>query len=317
MLTFSVSFLCSCDSLTAPTIQDPGLNLTAVVLTVQAKSTSTSTPTLGASISGEQTDIPSSEETRTPCNLARFIDDVTIPDGTEVMPGERFIKTWRLQNDGSCVWNPGYDLVHESGETMGAPEEQPLLDTTLPPGGRIDVSIELTAPENPGIYTVSWRLRSHTGDYFALQWNEPIYTQIIVIPGPTSTPSPTPTEVLPTSTPGPKPDVVIAGFSLEPLSPVAGSAVKIIVLSINQGDALAENFQVSWWAQEHEPTPACTWEIPSLAIGSSYIMTCEYSGYSRAGSNIKTVVVGDALNTLLESDESNNVAAITIQVLEP
>ncbi|HSR20131.1 MAG TPA: NBR1-Ig-like domain-containing protein, partial [Anaerolineales bacterium] len=38
------------------------------------------------------------------CNNAAFVSDVTIPDGTILKPGEKFTKTWRIYNSGSCSW---------------------------------------------------------------------------------------------------------------------------------------------------------------------------------------------------------------------
>src|SRR5512138_1314450 len=34
--------------------------------------------------------------------------DVTIPDGTQMTPGQQFVKTWKIKNDGICTWGAGY-----------------------------------------------------------------------------------------------------------------------------------------------------------------------------------------------------------------
>ena len=57
--------------------------------------------------------------TPVPCNQAQFVKDVTIPDNTELGPGQSFTKTWRLKNIGTCAWTTGYDLVFLSGDAMG------------------------------------------------------------------------------------------------------------------------------------------------------------------------------------------------------
>jgi hypothetical protein len=36
--------------------------------------------------------------------MARFVKDVTFPDGTTVQPGSVFLKTWRIRNDGTQRW---------------------------------------------------------------------------------------------------------------------------------------------------------------------------------------------------------------------
>ena len=41
------------------------------------------------------------------CDNSAYVSDVTIPDGTEVAPGEAFTKTWALVNTGNCTWNGG------------------------------------------------------------------------------------------------------------------------------------------------------------------------------------------------------------------
>ncbi|MHC5954166.1 NBR1-Ig-like domain-containing protein, partial [Streptococcus pyogenes] len=51
------------------------------------------------------------------CDLAQFIKDVTIPDGTNFNPGDTFTKTWRLRNIGTCAWS-GYSLIFDSGDSM-------------------------------------------------------------------------------------------------------------------------------------------------------------------------------------------------------
>lgn len=36
---------------------------------------------------------------------ARYVKDITYPDGSEVAPGSEFIKTWRVANTGVWTWN--------------------------------------------------------------------------------------------------------------------------------------------------------------------------------------------------------------------
>src|SRR5512142_2240252 len=40
------------------------------------------------------------------CNAASFVKDVSIADGTVIGQGQNFTKTWRIQNVGTCRWNP-------------------------------------------------------------------------------------------------------------------------------------------------------------------------------------------------------------------
>jgi hypothetical protein len=94
------------------------------------------------------------------CDQAQFIKDVTIPDGTNFLPGASFTKTWRLKNVGTCTWS-GYSLVFDSGELMGG--TSPIAIGTVSSGQEIDLSVTLTAPSTNGSYRSYWRIRNPSG----------------------------------------------------------------------------------------------------------------------------------------------------------
>ena len=124
---------------------------------------------------------------------AVFLGDVTVPDNTIMTPGESFVKTWRLRNDGDCAWGPGqyvHTLVFANGDRLGAPDEVPLTQN-VPPGSSVDVSIEMVAPQLPGTYRSEWMLMIAEGPLLGVGRNgqTPIYAQIVV-PG-AATPPPT------------------------------------------------------------------------------------------------------------------------------
>ena len=99
--------------------------------------------------------------TNTPlCDLAQFIRDVTVPDGTVFAPGASFTKTWRLRNIGTCTW-AGYSVVFDSGDAMSGASPSPL--PTVAPGQEVDVSINMVAPTTPGTYRGYWRIRNASG----------------------------------------------------------------------------------------------------------------------------------------------------------
>jgi len=89
-----------------------------------------------------------------------FVADVSIPDGFVLAGGEAIIKTWRIQNNGTCFWS-GYRLVFASGEPMGT-LEQAIPDT--PAGEELDISVEMTAPGGAGSYTGFWEVRDPNGN---------------------------------------------------------------------------------------------------------------------------------------------------------
>jgi hypothetical protein len=111
----------------------------------------TSTPVLATSTSS--------------CDIAQFVTDVTIPDGTNIPAGQAFTKTWRFKNAGSCSWTPAYSVVFSSGDQMGGPNTQALTGN-VNPGQSVDISVNLTAPSSTGEYKGFWKLRNSSGVLF-------------------------------------------------------------------------------------------------------------------------------------------------------
>ncbi len=122
------------------------------------------------------------------CNVAQFVTDVTIPDGTLMKPGETFTKKWRIRNVGSCAWN-GYSMVFDSGDSMGGP-----ATTAIPavnPNQEVDLSVNLTAPSAPGTYRGYWRIVTNGGVLVPIvsgYQNRSFYVEVKV-----QNPTPTPT----------------------------------------------------------------------------------------------------------------------------
>lgn len=122
--------------------------------------------------------------TDTPCDLVKFIKDVTIPDEMDLAPGEAFRKTWRLQNAGSCPWTIGYLLYLESGDIMGGPTSQDLTSQSVLPGETLDVSVDLVAPEETGTYQGFWKLRNVKGEGFGIgEYSKAFWVKINVVEG--------------------------------------------------------------------------------------------------------------------------------------
>ena len=103
-----------------------------------------------------------------PCNRGTFIEDITIPDGTQMDPGESFTKTWRLKNNGSCTWTSEYKLVFDSGDSLGAAAVVNMPGNNVSPNQTVDVSVAFTAPSAAGNYKSNWKLRSNTGEVFGI-----------------------------------------------------------------------------------------------------------------------------------------------------
>jgi len=142
------------------------------------------------------------------CDKVQFIADVTVPDGTTFAPGAAFTKTWRLKNVGSCGWTTSYQMVFFSGAQMGAATSA-AFTKNVAVGETVDISINLTAPNNPDSYRGFWMFKNANGALFGIgaQANKPWWVDIkvsgaTVTPGgPTKTPTPIPTLGGPTVTP--------------------------------------------------------------------------------------------------------------------
>ena len=125
------------------------------------------------------TPAPTATKTPIPCDHITWGKDVTIPDGTELVPGEVFTKTWRLKNTGSCTWTSGYALIFDSGDRMGAPDSLKLTSDTVAPGQEYDISVVLTAPDDPGDYRGNFKLRNPFDVIFGLgNTSDPFYVDI-------------------------------------------------------------------------------------------------------------------------------------------
>ena len=151
--------------------------------TATATTAPTNTPEASATPEATNTEAPT-DTAESACDAIFFVTDVTVPDGTEFTSGSNFTKTWRLRNVGTCTWTTDYDLVFDSGEAMGAPAAQSLAGSVAP-GIEVDISVEFTAPNDPGTYVSNWKLRNDSGVVFGLPG--PFYTEIVVTdPGSTS-----------------------------------------------------------------------------------------------------------------------------------
>jgi hypothetical protein len=115
---------------------------------------------------------------------------VTIPDGTQIAPGETFTKTWQIQNNGSCTWNAGYAAFFVNGSQMEATSPISLTLETVPSGAVVDISVGMVAPENTGVFTGYWRMQNDSGLPFGVTF----YVEIQVGSATDGTQSPTPTE---------------------------------------------------------------------------------------------------------------------------
>jgi hypothetical protein len=118
------------------------------------------------------------------CYRVEFVTDVTIEDDTTFAPGATFRKIWRLRNVGECTWTTDYALVFVDGDQMDGADAIPL-PREVPPEGTIDLSVDLTAPDEEGTYQGNWQLRNDTGRLFGIgdEWDESFWVRIAVAEG--------------------------------------------------------------------------------------------------------------------------------------
>lgn len=74
--------------------------------------------------------------------------DVTVPDGSHVIGGQKFLKRWLVKNTGICAWPIGTALAFVNGSVSGEPDDV----TRVGPGDVTVVSVWLVAPLVPGKY---------------------------------------------------------------------------------------------------------------------------------------------------------------------
>ena len=130
---------------------------------------------------------PEPSPTSNPCFNLLYIEDITINDGTRMKPGEKFTKTWLVQNIGGCAWRPGFTFQHVGGEAMrGAPV---TLTEAIPTGAKREISVELVVPSGiNGVIESAWQMADENGVFFGDTLFVNIVVGSVTTPAVTSTP---------------------------------------------------------------------------------------------------------------------------------
>ena len=98
------------------------------------------------------------------CYNAAFVSDVTIPDGTEMKPGDTFTKTWQIQNTGTCDWNENFKFTYVGGDLLGS--DTTKIRRYVGAGSTINIKLDMVAPSGTGTVTSSWRMADDSGNLF-------------------------------------------------------------------------------------------------------------------------------------------------------
>jgi hypothetical protein len=167
IILITILFITACDSQTTPTLYIPPTQDTTPDEASQVRpmvDLETVTPTAPT------------QPTPTPgCNPGLvYLEDLTIPDGTSVSPGDLLDKRWLVENVGSCNWDKNFSLRLIAGPEMGAPPESALFPARS--GTQAEIRILFTAPQDPATYRSAWQAYDPQGKVFG----DPIFIEIVV-----------------------------------------------------------------------------------------------------------------------------------------
>lgn len=162
--------------------QEPSLTLTPTIEPTQPVlptptkiKTNPPAPLLSASPTAHRrTELPLLTSTPDCVDNLRFVEDITIPDGSRVSSGEIIDKRWQVENAGTCNWDHRYRLRLLEGTALGVLEEQALYPARA--GTQVEIRILFEAPTEPGIYRSAWEAVDPQGNAFG----DPIYIEIQV-----------------------------------------------------------------------------------------------------------------------------------------
>jgi DNA-binding CsgD family transcriptional regulator len=108
-------------------------------------------------------------------DVAHFVGE-NYPDGTNVVTGATFTKTWKLQNAGTTTWTTGYSFVmteasYPLGESQGHP---PVINLPheVKPGETVEISANIVAPKIDTLYEVHYKLKNADGQFVSGDGNE-------------------------------------------------------------------------------------------------------------------------------------------------
>ena len=172
-------------AIAAPPTQTPFPTLTASATFAPFVTSTAGTPLSAPTSSG-------GSSSQTPCYGLTFVNDVSIPDNTQMTPGQTFTKTWKVFNSGSCAWDAGFKFAFTTGDALGG--STVTLANAVASGAQYDISVPMTAPSTAGTYKSNWRMQTAGGEFFG---NE-VYVVIVVGGANTTT---TPATATATTTP--------------------------------------------------------------------------------------------------------------------
>lgn len=146
----------------------PSPDLSALIITLAPEPTQGQAPTEEAANAAEPD----------PAGVCKdsliFVQDVTIPDGTVVVPESTMDKRWEVKNSGDCNWDERYRVRLIAGPELGAQKELALYPARG--GTHATIRILFKAPAEPGTYRSAWQAFNPDGEPFG----DPFFIEIVV-----------------------------------------------------------------------------------------------------------------------------------------
>jgi len=100
-------------------------------------------------------------------------------------PSRDFIKTWRIQNTGSCTWNQDYTFVFVAGDRMYG--DGIRFTKQVLPGQTVEIPIEMVTPDVSGNYIGYWMLRMNNLEFGYGKNDKPFTVAVKVMDPPQGT----------------------------------------------------------------------------------------------------------------------------------
>jgi hypothetical protein len=112
-------------------------------------------------------------------------------------------------------------------------------------------------------------------------------------------------------------DLYVESITFEPSPPVAHLPLEVTVRVRNRGVVDSGSFVARWWGSKDAPSVSCEWNVGGVAAGSVAVLGCDNFRFPSPYGSIVTKAQVDFENTVVESDETNNILENTISVANP
>jgi hypothetical protein len=92
--------------------------------------------------------------------------------GTVIAGGANFRAVWTVENTGTKTWpQKGVDVVYHSGAYLHNLKAYLDIPATIKPGGRVTITIPMTAPKLAETYSTRWSLRVGKKDFCLVKFS--------------------------------------------------------------------------------------------------------------------------------------------------